>query len=377
MNLVSLFWHVTVRVVKLSVKGLEGWFKTATKPRSDKLAIGTAFDLTRSKSELVAENALLRQQLIVLKRQTTRPELTQRDRLLLVLLARLVRGWKEALHIVQPDTLLKWHRQGFRLLWRRKSRATTRQPRIPEEAIALIQAMAVENRLWGAKRIRDEMSKLGHTVSKRTVAKYMRQARKDLPPWRAKQTWATFIKNHAHEMWACDYVQTYDLFFGTIFIFFIVDLSSRRVVYFNVTRAPTDSWTAQQLRQSTPYDERPRFLIRDNDSKYGSAFNRVADITLIDVLRTPIRAPKANAICERFMGSVRRECLDHVLIISERQLYRLVKDYVEYFNHSRPHQGIGSQIPQPRLADNRGAQEGQVLTLPVLGGLHHDYRRAA
>jgi len=178
-------------------------------------------------------------------------------------------------------------------------------------------------------------------------------------------------------MWACDFVQTYDLFFSTLFVFFIIDMSSRYVVYFKVTRTPTDRWTAQQLRLSTPYDEHPRFLIRDNDSNYGTAFNQVAAFTLIDVLRTPIRAPKPIAICERFIGSVRRECLDYILIISERQLYRLVKEYVEFFNHARPHQGIGSQIPQPRLADNRGVQEGSVLTLPVLGGLHHDYRRAA
>jgi transposase InsO family protein len=374
---ISLVCDVPTRIVKAAIKHLERWFNEKTKPSNDRLTFGAAFDLTRSKRELMAENALLRQQLIVLKRQTNRPQLTQRDRLRLVLLASLVQRWKEALIIVKPDTLLKWHRQGFRLFWRRKSKVTPRQPRIPEEAIALIQAMAVENRLWGAKRIRDELSKLGHKVSKRTVAKYMRQARKDLPPWQSKQTWATFIKNHAHEMWACDFVQTYDLFFGTIFVFFIIDLSSRSVVYFNVTRAPNDVWAARQLREATPYGERPRFLIRDNDSKYGADFTRVAGTSLIDVLRTPIRAPKANAICERFIGGVRRECLNHILIVSERQLYRLVKEYVEYFNHARPHQGIGSHIPQPHLADDRDSQEGPVLALPVLGGLHHDYRRAA
>jgi len=377
LKLLSPLFDILIQIVRAVIQHLNDWFKAKTKPNNERLAVGVAFDLTHSKSELMAENALLRQQLIVLKRQVKRPQLTQHDRLRLVFLTSLVQRWKEALIIVKPDTLLKWHRQGFRLFWKQKSKSRTRKPRIDPEALALIQAMAVENRLWGAKRIRDELSKLGHKVSKRTVAKYMRQARKDLPPWKAKQTWATFIKNHAHEMWACDFVQTFDLFFGTIFIFFIVDLSSRCVVYFNVTRAPTDIWAARQLRQSTPQDEHPRFLIRDNDSKYGTAFNWVAACTLIDVLRTPIRAPKANAICERFIGSMRRECLDHILIISERQLYRLVKEYVEYFNHSRPHQGIGSQIPQPRVEDNRGTQEGQILTVPVLGGLHHDYRRAA
>jgi transposase InsO family protein len=377
LKLLSPLFDILIQIVRAVIRHLNDWFKAKTKPNNERLAVGTAFDLTRGKSELMAENALLRQQLIVLNRQIKRPQLTQHDRLRLVFLASLVSRWKEALIIVKPDTLLKWHRQGFCLFWKQKSRSRTRKPRIDPEALALIQAMAVENRLWGAKRIRDELSKLGHKVSKRTVAKYMRQARKDLPPWQAKQTWSTFIKNHAHEMGACDFVQTYDLFFGTIFIFFIVDLSSRCVVYFNVTRSPTDVCAARQLRQSTQHDEHPRFLIRDNDSKYGTAFNWVAASTLIDVLRTPIRAPKANAIYERFIGSVRRGCLDHILIISEHQLYWLVKEYVEYFNHSRPHQGIGSQIPQPRVADNRGAQEWQILTVPVLGGLHHDYRRAA
>ena len=182
MSIFSQIIHLPLRIIQSITERLETWFKAAIKPRSDKQVIGAALDLTRSRSELVAENALLRQQLIVVKRQVKRPELTQRDRLLLVLLARLTRGWKEALLIVQPDTVVKWHNLGFRLFWRRKSRATTRQPRIPEEAIALIQMMAVENRRWGAKRIRDELQKLGHRVSKRTVAKYMRQARQNLPP---------------------------------------------------------------------------------------------------------------------------------------------------------------------------------------------------
>ncbi len=377
MKLLSPLLDNLIQDVRAVLNHLNDWFKEATRLGDDRLAVGTAFDLTRSKSDLMAENALLRQQLIVLKRQVKRPQLTQQDRLVLVLLSRLVQRWKETLLIVKPDTLLKWHRQGFRLFWRRKSKSTSRKPRIDPEALALIQAMAVDNRLWGAKRIRDELLKLGHKVSKRTVAKYMRQARKGLPPYRSKQTWATFIKNHAHEMWACDFVQTFDLFFGTIFLFFIIELSSRRVVYFNVTRAPSDAWVAQQLRGATPYGGQPRFLIRDNDDKYGTAFTHVADSTMIDVLRTPIRAPKANAICERFIGSVRRECLDHILILSDRQLYRLVREYVDYFNHARPHQGIASQIPQPCAADQDNSQEGPIIALPVLGGLHHDYRRAA
>ena len=159
-----------------------------------------------------------------------------------------------------------------------------------------------------------------------------------------------------------------------MFIFVIIELKSRRVVHFAVTRNPSDPWVAQQLRNATPLGEAPRFLIRDNDSKYGASFNRVAEETHIEVLRTPIGAPKANAICERFLGSLRRECLDHFLILSERHLHRIVKEYVAYFNHARPHQGIKQRIPcQPEPL----SETGRIVSYPVLGGLHHDYRRKA
>jgi transposase InsO family protein len=378
LTVVDFVRNLLAQLILSAIQRLEERFKRWTKPGHEKLVSGTALDLTRSKRELVAENAFLRQQLIVLKRQTGRAQPTQKDRWRLVLLARLARGWKEALIAVKPDTLLKWHRQGFRLFWRRKSKPESRQPRIPAEAIALIGEMAVANRLWGAKRIRDELRKVGYRVSKRTVAKYMRQARRGLPPRQASQTWATFLANHAHEIWACDFLQTYDLFFRPIFLFFLIELGSRRAVHFGVTRSPSDAWTAQQLREATPFGEGPRFLLRDNDDKYGPQFARVAKGTNMDVLRTPVRAPKANAICERFLGSVRRECLDHMLVLSERHLQRIITAYVGYFNDARPHQGIGQRIPGSLGNDAEiGHNEGRVVAFPVLGGLHHDYRRAA
>jgi len=351
-------------------------YKQWTKPDTESLVVGTMVDATRSKRDLIAENAFLRQQLIVLKRQTPRPSLTPKDRGLLVFLASKVRGWKDALLEVKPDTLTKWHREGFRIYWRRKSKGKTRKPRISPEAIALIQQMALENRTWGAKRIRDELRKLGHQVSKRTVRKYMQQARRNWPPRQSGQTWATFLKNHASEIWACDFVQTYDVFFRTIFVFFIIELGSRRVVHFGVTRAPGDVWVAQQWRNATPFEEGPRFLIRDNDKKFGAHFADVTDN--IDILKTPVRAPKANAVCERFIGSVRRECLDHVIILNERHLRRLAREYVDDFNHARPHQGI-DRIPDPPETDRNAAirADQPVIAVPVLGGLHHDYRRAA
>jgi putative transposase len=239
-----------------------------------------------------------------------------------------------------------------------------RQPRVPQEVIFLIHTMALDNRLWGTKRIRHELRKLGYRLSKRTVARYIRQVRPTHPPRKQSQTWRSFLKNHAREIWACDFLQTYDLWFRPLFVFFIIELGSRRVVHFAVTRSPSDSWVAQQLREATPFDLKPRFLIRDNDSKFGTEFARVA--SGIEILRTPIRAPKANAVCERFLGSVRRECLDHVLIINERQIDRIVKEYVDYFNTARPHQGIGGHTPiPPTLANGQPPSDNKIVAFPV------------
>ena len=189
----------------------------------------------------------------------------------------------------------------------------------------------------------------------------------------SKQTWGTFLRNHAKDIWACDFLQAYDLFFRTIFVFAIIELGSRRMVHFGVTGNPTDAWVAQQLREATPFGEGPRFLIRDNDSRYGDSFAAVAAGTGIEVLRTPYEAPKANAHCERFLGSVRREYLEFFLFLSERHLKRVMKEYQAYFNDARPHQGIEQRIPcQPERGDESPAG-GKVVSLPVLGGIHHDY----
>ena len=198
-------------------------------------------------------------------------------------------------------------------------------------------------------------------------------------PKRARgQNWKTFLCNHAAEIWTCDFLQVTDLFFRPLFAFFLIELKSRKVIHVNVTRSPTDVWVAQQLREATPYGQTPKYLIRDNDRKFGSHFAYAATTSGITVLRSPYRTAQANAICERFLGSVRRECLDHFLIFHERQLHHLLKAYVLYFNQARPHQGLEQQIPDlPVHAASREKQQNQVLSVPVLGGLHHDYRRAA
>jgi putative transposase len=212
-------------------------FITWTKPDTSSLLLGTLTDLTRSKTELVAENALLRQQLIILRRQVKRPACTRTDRMLLVLLARMVRSWKQALLLVQPETLLRWHRQGFKLFWRYKSRAASLTPRISQETVALIQEMARDNRLWGAERIRGELLKLGIRVCKRTIQKYMRQVRTTRP---RGQTWGTFLHTHAQQIWACDFLPVTDLFFRSLFAFFIIELKSRKVIHVGVISNPVN-----------------------------------------------------------------------------------------------------------------------------------------
>jgi transposase InsO family protein len=323
----------------------------------------------------MAENALLRQQLIMLKRQVKRPASTKRDRLLLVLLARVVRAWKQTLFIVQPETLLRWHRELFRLYWKRRSKASSHKPKVAAETIALIREMARENRLWGAERIRGELLKLGIHVCKRTIQKYMRTVRTQEPKG---QRWVTFLHNHAAQIWACDFLQVTDLFFRPLFAFFLIELKSRKVIHLGVTRSPTDLWVAQHLREATPYGQAPKYLICDNDNKFGPCFARVATTSGIEILKTPVHAPRANAICERFLRSVRQACLDHLLILHDRQLQRVLTQYVAYFNLARPHQGIKQQIPElPLSSDPRHTQREKVIAIPVMGGLHHDYRRVA
>jgi len=336
-------------------------------------AAGTGGDLLRSRSQLLAENALLRQQLLVLRRSVARPAMTPTDRALLVLLAGRVRAWGQALLLVQPETVLRWHRAGFRALWRRKSRPGPGRPPLAAETVALIRRMAAENPLWGAERIRGELGKLGIRVAKRTIQTSLRGRGASRP---RGQAWATFLRNHAHEIWACDFLPVTDLGFHSLYACFVIALGSRRVVHVGVTRHPTDAWVAQQLREATPFDQRPRYLLRDNDAKYGPRFAQVATVSGIRVLRTPVRALRANATCERFLGSVRRECLDHVLVLGERHLARVLRQYVAYFNRDRPHQALAQAIPGPQH-DVATRRDGPIRAVPILGGLHHTYRRAA
>ena len=272
------------QVIKRSLRHL-------IRPDNHSLALNAALDMTRSKSELILENALLRQQLSMLQRQIQHPKLFWRDRTLIVLLASQLRLWRQALVIVQSDTVLRWHRDLFRRIWTRKTRPkqTAGRPPLPKQVVTLIKQLAKENRTWGAERIRGELLKLGIEVSKRTTQKYIVKVCQT-----SGQTWATFLKNHAGDIWACDFTVVFDLLFRPLYIFVIIELKTRRVVHTAVTASPTDEWTAQQLREATPWGQMPKYLIHDRDNKYGQQF-AVAASSGIKELKTPFRAPKANA----------------------------------------------------------------------------------
>jgi transposase InsO family protein len=235
--------------------------------------------------------------------------------------------------------------------------------------------MAVENRLWGAESVRGELLKLGISVSKRTIQRYMPKQRRE-----SGQTWATFLKNHAGDIWACDFSVVHDLLFRPLYIFIVIELKRRRIVHTAVTRHPTDAWTAQQLREATAWGKGPKYLIRDRDKKYGRLFSAVAGGTSIKELKAPIQTPRASAICERFIGNLRRECLDHMFVLQQEQLHRTVKEYVSFYNHMRPHQGIQQQIPVPCVVDSRPTSVGnttRIMSTPILRGLHYSYSDTA
>jgi putative transposase len=345
--------------------------KDRVKPTTVTLALGALVDVSRTKADLLVENAILRQQVIVLRRQVKRPRLTHKDRLRLVLLARCTKFWAQALHIIQPDTLLRWHRDLFRLFWRYTSGNWRKKPRISPEILGILRRMVQENRLWGAERIRGELIKLGITLSKRTIQKYIHRIRKLPSP---NHNWATFIRNHAGDIWACDFTTVYDWLFRPLYIFVIMELKRRRIIHVAVTDSPTDEWTAQQLREATAWGEKPKYLIRDRDGKYGSRFTGLAFHTGIQVLKTPFRAPKANAYCERLMGSLKRECLHNFIFLNRRHLTGFIKEYTVYSNGNRPHQGINQQIPV-QFGRKSYFSIGNIQSVAFLGGLHHSYYR--
>jgi putative transposase len=275
----------------------------------------------------------------------------------------------------RKTTLLRWHRQGFKLFWRYKSRAASLKPRISQETVALIKQMARGNRLWGAERIWGELLKLGIRVCKRTIQKYMRGVRTTRP---RGQTWRAFIHIHAQQIWACDFLPVTDLFFRSLFAFFNTLLHSRKVIHVGVTPSPTDGWTAQQLRETTAYGVGPKYLIRDNDSKFGVAFDRVAKTSGIEMLKNPITPRELMPAVNGFWAVSGVSASITCSSCMRSSTSRVLNAYVAYFNQARPQERIKQQIPEPKAESMPSSHAcGKVISFPVLGGLHRDYRRSA
>ena len=327
--------------------------------------------LLGNSAAVALENVALRHQLAVLQRSVGRPRLRCRDRLFWVGLSQLWAGWRASLLIVQPATVLAWHRKGFQLYWRWKSRRRSAgRPPLELELRTLIRRMARENPTWGRSRIQAELRFLGYEVAELTVAKYMGH-----PSPRPSPTLRTFLEAHVRDIVAVDFFLVPTLTFRLLFGFLILEHNRRQLVHVNVTDHPTAAWAAHQLVESFPEETAPTYLLRDRDAIYGDVFaRRVKGLGMREILIAP-RAPWQNPFAERVIGSIRRECLDHVIVINERHLRRLLRSYLAYYNATRPHQSLHNNSPHPRKVQV-SASEG-IVAIPQVVGLHHRYQRAA
>ena len=323
------------------------------------------------RASIVVENLALRQQVAVLRRSVARPKLKPRDRLFWVLLCRFWSGWRGALVVVQPETVVRWHRLGFRLYWRWKSRRPKAgRPSIEREIRDLLRRMSRENPLWGAPRIQAELRLLGFAVAESSAAKYMFRPRKPSSP-----TWRTFLNNHITDLAAIDFFVVPTATFRLLYCFVVLSLDRRRVVHFNVTANPSATWTARQIVEAFPYDSAPRFLMRDRDSIYGDVFRqRIKNLGIEEVVSAP-RSPWQNPYVERLIGSIRRECLNHLIVLNESHFKRILAEYLEYYHNSRTHLSLGRNAPVPRIVEP--PERGPVRAIPQVGGLHHRYTRSA
>jgi transposase InsO family protein len=335
--------------------------------------LGLTVRFFRSRRALLIENLALRQQLTVLKRKHPRPKLTATDRLFWLVARHLWSSWKEALILVSPETVVRWHRAGFRWYWSllSKVRKTAGRKPVSKHVRELIFKMLAENPSWGAPRILGELLMLGFNVSERTVSRWMKRAPRDT---QRAQHWRAFLHNHREVIAAMDFFAVPTVTFGLLYCFFIIAHDRRRILHFNVTRHPTSVWTAQQLRDAFPFTDVPRFIVFDHDAKYGFEVSATIRSMSIVPLRSSIRCPWQNGVAERWVGSCRRELLDHVIAFNERHLKRLLSQYVSYYHDDRTHLALGKQTPGQR---NPSMGSGRVVRHPRLGGLHHRYDRVA
>ena len=323
----------------------------------------------RSRAAAELENLALRHQLHVLRRRRPgRPRLFTIDRLLWIWLYRIWPRCLDAMVLVKPATVVQWHRQGFRLFWRWRSKSG--RPSVVREIRALIRQMSSANPLWGAPRIHGELLKLGIEISQATVAKYMVRRRGTPSP-----TWRSFLRNHAQGIAAIDMFVAASVSFRLLYVMIILTHDRRKIVRFDVTEHPTAAWLSRQVTEAFPWDTALRYLLRDRDASYSSDFcNRVEAMGITQVVTAP-RSPWQNPFVERVIGSIRRECLDHIVIFNERHLRRVLPSYVDYYHRTRTHLSLAKDCPDPRPIMPR--KIGKVVEIPQVGGLHHRYERLA
>jgi transposase InsO family protein len=338
-----------------------------------RLCLGAILRLFRSRQDLLVENLALRQQLSVFQRRNRRPKLAVLDKLFWVLARRFWSDWKKSLLVVAPETVVRWHRAVFGMYWSMISKIRKRvgRSRISREVRDLIFRIVTENPTWGAPRIHGELLMLGLDVSERSISRWMKRAPRDPEVGRR---WLAFLSNHREAIAAMDFFTVPTVTFQLLYCFFIIRHDRRQIVHFNVTRHPTSSWIAQQLREAFPYESAPKFLLFDHDQKYGLEVLAAIRSLRITCVRTSIRSPWQNGVAERWVESCRHDLLDHVIAVNERHLKRLLADYIRHYHDDRTHLGLGKQTPGGRV---RSAGQGRVVPRPRLGGLHHRYERAA
>lgn len=325
----------------------------------------------RSRYNLSLEILALRQQLGVLKRKNTRPRLRIRDRVFWILLRRLWPAWTNALIIVKPKTVIAWHRAGFRLFWRFRSRSKKLgRPQITAELRSAIRRMTEENATWGAPRIHGELLKLGFEISERTVSRYLRYLS---PSDQARKLWVTFLHNHREVIAAMDFFTVPTITFRVLYCFFVIEHGRRKILHFNVTEHPTSSWITQQLREAFPEPCSYPYALLDRDAKFGKDVTDLLISSGIKPKRIGYRCPWQNGISERWIGSCRRELLDHVIILNESHLRRLIRDYISYYHEDRIHDSLKKDSPATRTVSNKPDPSANLISFPRVGGLHHRY----
>ena len=344
--------------------------------RSLRHFIGWIFGAFCSRQDLILENLALRQQLLALRAKRPRRRLSARQKLFWVVLRKLWQGWKQPLLLVTPRTVVEWHRAGFRLYWKWLSRTRGlggRQP-VEEQIRGLISRMAAENPTWGAPRIHGELLKLGFKVSEPTVSRWLQRAPKSPDTHRR---WLTFLRNHREAIAAMDFFTVPTLTFGVLYGFFVISHSRRKILCCNVTKNPSALWIVQQMREAWPYARAPRFLVFDRDSKFGNDVLAAAKNLGAEPVRTAFRSPWQNGVAERWVGSCRRDLLDHVIVLNERHLKRLMREYIRYYQEDRTHLGLAKDTPEGRPAARQAADRSRIQSFARLGGLHHRYDFAA